>query len=105
MKVLALERELPGIPADAFEPHLEAEAAQVWSLYREGIVREVYFRADRSEAVLVLECDGIGEARAVLETLPLVEEGLIAFELIPLRAYPGFERLFAEEHRMGCGEV
>jgi len=29
-----------------------------------------------------------------LNTLPLVKEGLITFELIPLKAYPGFERLF-----------
>jgi hypothetical protein len=35
-------------------------------------------------------------ARATLSTLPLVERGLIDFELIALRAYPGFARLFAE---------
>jgi hypothetical protein len=30
----------------------------------------------------------------VLETLPLVREGLIAFEVIPLKPYPGLWRLF-----------
>jgi len=30
----------------------------------------------------------------VLATLPLVKEGLITFEIIPLAAYPGFSRLF-----------
>jgi len=45
--------------------------------------------------VLVLECPGADEAGRALETLPLVERGLIAFELIPLRPYPGFGRLFA----------
>ncbi len=33
-------------------------------------------------------------AQAVLETLPLVREKLIEFELIPLKPYPGFARLF-----------
>jgi len=30
----------------------------------------------------------------MLSSLPLVEQGLIRFELIPLVAYPGFARLF-----------
>ncbi len=33
--------------------------------------------------------------KAVLATLPFVRAGLIKFELIPLKAYPGFNRLFA----------
>jgi hypothetical protein len=33
-----------------------------------------------------------------LDTLPLVRERLIGFELVPLTAYPGFARLFAEPH-------
>jgi hypothetical protein len=37
------------------------------------------------------------EASEVLGTLPLVREGLIAFELVPLVPYPGFFRLFAED--------
>jgi len=28
-------------------------------------------------------------------SLPLVEQGLIKFEIIPLAAYPGFGRLFS----------
>jgi hypothetical protein len=46
--------------------------------------------------VLVLECASVEEARDALDTLPLVKTGLIAFDLIPLRAYPGFARLFAD---------
>ena len=60
-----------------------------------AVIRELYFRTDSESAVLVLECDGIGEARRALEKLPLVARGLIAFDLIPLRPYPGFARLFA----------
>jgi hypothetical protein len=45
--------------------------------------------------VLGLECGNVEEAREMIATLPLVAAGLIAFELIPLRAYPGFARLLA----------
>ena len=58
------------------------------------MIRELYFRVDRPEAVLVLESDSLEDARAALATLPLVSQGLIDFDLIPLRPYPGFARLF-----------
>lgn len=95
MKILAIEREVPGVTADQFQPHLEAEAERVWDLYQVGTLREFYFREDQTTAVLVLEYANVEEAQQVLDTLPLVQEGLIAFDLIPLRPYPGFTRLFA----------
>jgi hypothetical protein len=58
------------------------------------VIRELYFRDDRAEAVLVLECDTVDRARQALAALPLVARGLIDFDLIPLRPYPGFARLF-----------
>ena len=97
MKLLAIERDLPAVAAENFAPHLAAEASRVWELYKAGIIRELYFRADRHEAVLVLECADVEEAQQMLGTLPLVRENLIAFELIPLAPYPGFARLFAVE--------
>jgi hypothetical protein len=96
MKILAIEKEVPGVTEDRFRPELlKAEAVRAWELYEAGVVRELYFRQDRPEAVLVLECPTVEEACAVLNTLPLVQERVIAFDLIPLRAYPGFARLFA----------
>ena len=97
MKILAIETAVPGIPDGACTPHLRAEAKRAWELCLAGVVRELYFRQDRDTAVLVLECEDIAEAREVLGTLPLVREGLIAFELVPLVPYPGFSRLFAED--------
>jgi len=97
MKILALEHELPNATAERFQEYAVAEARQVWALYQAGMVRESYFREDRSEAVLVLECQSLEEARVALSTLPFIQNKLITFELIPLKAYPGFERLFAKE--------
>lgn len=95
MKILALEQEAPGAPPQDFQPYLKAEAQRLWELHPSGDVRELYFRADKRAAVLVLECNSPEQARALLDSLPLVEAGLITFELIPLAAYPGFSRLFA----------
>lgn len=96
MKILAMEIEIEGVKPEQFAPHLKAEARHVWELYQGGILRELYFRADRSEAVLILECESVAAAKDKLDTLPLVQAGLIRFEIIPLVPYPGFARLFGE---------
>jgi muconolactone delta-isomerase len=94
MKILAIEKETPNTTPEQFAPHLKAEAARVWELYKSGQLREIYFRGDREEAILILECTNVEAANNILNTLPLVEKGLIEFEVIPLIPYPGYERLF-----------
>jgi len=94
VKILAIEKELPGAAPGSFKPHLRAEAARVWELYRSGVIREFYFDEDRHRAVLILECANAAEAKAVLASLPLVRERLIDFEIMPLSPYTGLERLF-----------
>jgi hypothetical protein len=94
MKILALEKELPDIAASAFQPHLKAEAKRVWELYKSEIIREIYFDKDRHNAVIIMECTDAAEAEKHLESLPLVKEGLIGFDIIALEPYHGFARLF-----------
>jgi muconolactone delta-isomerase len=98
MKILALEVDVPGVDEKAFtDDLLKEEAGHAWKLHQSGVIRELYFRADRHTAVLVLECASLDEAKAVLSTLPLVRRALIDFEIIPLSAYAGFARLFERE--------
>ncbi len=97
MKILALEREVPGTPADAFAPYLKAEALRAWELVQAGVIRELYFDRDQHTAVLMLECADLDAAQAALATLPLVAAGLITFELIALVPYSGFARLFTAD--------
>ncbi|HSL28652.1 MAG TPA: muconolactone Delta-isomerase family protein [Anaerolineales bacterium] len=96
MKILAIEIEIEGVRPEQYQHHLKTEARQVWQLYQSGVIRELYFRADRPEAVLMLECGDVDEARQILSDLPLVQAGLIRFETVPLAPYPGFARLFTE---------
>ena len=96
MKILALEKEIPGATVEAFQLYLKAEAQRVWELQQSGALREIHFRADQHTAVLVLECADIEDARHLLATLPLVQAGLITFDLFPLIPYDGYARLFAQ---------
>ena len=96
MKLIALEIENTGAPVEQFAPYLKDEALAVWELQQEGLIREAYFRADQHTAVLILECEDVSHAQTLLESLPLVRQGLIHFEIIPLAPYSGFSRLFAQ---------
>jgi hypothetical protein len=96
MKLIALEIDAPGSEDEDFRPLLKAEARRAWELTQAGVIRELYFRQDNHAAVLVLEAAGPEEARQALETLPLVQAGLIEFQIVPLAPYDGFARLFEE---------
>jgi hypothetical protein len=94
VQILALEVEKPGASSNDLKHLLVDEAHAVWQLYQKDFIRTIHFRADRSTAVLMLECQGIEDAQSTLSKLPLVSAGLIEFEFIPLLPYPGFSRLF-----------
>lgn len=93
MKILAIEKELPGIVDSDYQPWLEAEARKAWQLNQEGLIRELYFTDDHC-AVLVLEARDKAHAREIINQLPLVQQKLIDFDLLALTAYSGFARLF-----------
>jgi hypothetical protein len=97
MKILAIEKEVPGVARESFKPYLKAEAAKAWELYQSDMFREIYFRKDRSGAVIILECKDVEDAKRAVAMLPLVRKGLIDFEIMPLIPYPGFSRLFTKE--------
>ena len=96
MKILALEKELPGLTANNFEPLLKAEAKHVYDLQQKGVIREIYFN-QHHEAVLILECESLKVAKDLLNDFPLVKNNLITFELIELKPYSGLTRLMTND--------
>jgi hypothetical protein len=96
MKVLALGHDVVAQDDPRFAELRPAEARRVWEMYQADLLREVYFRADSPNGVLVFEVPDLAAARVAVDSLPLVAAGLIDFDLVPLRPYPGFARLFRE---------
>lgn len=94
MQILAIETSLNSIDPARDRELLREEADRVWALQKESVLRDIWFTVRDHRAVLLLECAGEDEAKRQLATLPLVRAGLIAFEVMPLRAYDGFDRLF-----------
>ena len=95
MKILALEEDIANEASADPAALLLAEARAVWKLVQAGTIREIYFREGPSQAVIILEAESRAEAEAILARLPLVQAGRTRFQVIGLRPYPGFARLFA----------
>ena len=98
MKIIVLAQRSPKVSLEQMRPHFQAEVQAVWDLYVEGIVREFYTRADEGgPAILTVESESVEEARKALARLPLVENGMIDLEYVPLAPFKSLSHLFQAE--------
>ena len=65
-------------------PHLEAEGRRVAELRADGLIRDVFLKADRSGPVLLLDDTSAAEAPDRLASLPFLEHDLVTFDYIEL---------------------
>src|SRR5215469_9203679 len=59
VKIIAYDRFKPGVTMDTIKPYIREEVANVWRLWKAGIVRENYARADVNGVVIVFECHDV----------------------------------------------
>ena len=57
MKILAIEKKADGLNELLVKNLLIEEAKQVWKLYKDEVLRQIYFTKDDHRAVLILECE------------------------------------------------
>jgi hypothetical protein len=97
MKIIAYDNFKPGVTMEDVKPHLPEEVANVWRLWKAGIVRENYARADVNGVVIVFECSSVEEAKRYVEDFPLSKRGFLEWSYIPLDAPLPLEFLFDSE--------
>ena len=96
MKILVMPKPIEGVSREEMLQHAPAEIQAVWELYKQGIVREFYTRANEAgRVVLMLESASAEAARDALGVLPFVQLHLIDFDIIPLAPFYGLENLSA----------
>ena len=100
MKILVMPKPIEGVAREDMLRHAPAEIQAVWELYKQGIVREFYTRAQEAgRVVLMLESASAEAARDALASLPFVQLHLIDFDIITLAPFFGLEHLpRAEQH-------
>jgi hypothetical protein len=97
MKIIAYDRFKPNVTMDTIKPYIRDEVSNVWRLWKAGIVRENYARADVPGVVIVFECDSVETAKKYVDDFPLTKAGLLEWFFIPLDAPLPLEFLFAPD--------
>jgi hypothetical protein len=95
VKLLCLDVPQPGASPEKYQPHMTDEARHAWQMYKDGIIRDIYFRQDRPGVAILAECESVEAARKALSEFPLAKAGVIGWDVIPLGPFLNWESLFA----------
>ena len=68
MRIIAYDRFKPGVTMETIEPYLPEEVANVWRLWKAGVVPKNYARADEPGVVIVFELDSVERPSATPTT-------------------------------------
>jgi hypothetical protein len=96
MRVIAYDTFRPGVTMEQITPYLPEEVSNVWRLWKAGIVRENYARADVPGVVIVFEVPDVQSARVYTDDFPLSKAGLLEWYFIALQVPLPIETLFRE---------
>jgi hypothetical protein len=86
VKIIAYDRFKPGVTMETIQPLLAREVANVWRLWKAGIVRENYARADEPGVIIIFELDSVDEAKRYVADFPMTKAGYLEWFYIPLQA-------------------
>jgi hypothetical protein len=86
VKIIAYDRFKPGVTMQTIQPLLQREVANVWRLWKAGIVRENYARADEPGVIIVFELDSVDEAKRYVAEFPMPKAGYLEWFYLPLQA-------------------
>ena len=94
MRIIAFDRFRPGVTMKQVTPYLDQEVSNVWRLWKAGIVRENYARADEPGVVIIFEVPDVATARRYTDDFPLSKAGLLEWSFIALEVPLPIETLF-----------
>jgi hypothetical protein len=97
MKIITYDRFKPGVTMDTIRPYLPDEVANVWRLWKAGIVRENYARADEPGVVIVFESASVDECKHYTDDFPLTKAGLVEWVFLPIQVPLPVETLFKDD--------
>ena len=96
MRIIAYDRFKPGVTMEDVTPYLPAEVSNVWRLWKAGIVRENYARADEPGVVIIFELPSVVDAKIYTDDFPLSKAGLLEWYFIALQVPSPIETLFRD---------
>src|SRR6202041_3885942 len=83
-EVLVIQTPKQGVTAQQIMAVIPAEIRATVKLYLDGKIRQWYSRGDGRGVIFLVDVKTEGEARALMETLPLAKQQLMDHEYIPV---------------------
>ena len=95
MQHVAILRLKPEVTEDAQAKLRRAEVEKVWELTVSGTLRSIHFFSGEGHgAVLMLETSDRAAAETAINSLPMIEMGLLSAEILTLAPFTGLAVLF-----------
>jgi hypothetical protein len=83
MKVFAIASAPAPLTPELLKPHMAAEVPATLQHYLDGVIEQFWFR-EKAGPIFLMNVASVEEAKATLDTLPLVAAGLMAYEFLPV---------------------
>lgn len=96
MQVLVIARVKSTILIEQVLPFVSMEADRAWKFYASEQIRQMYYIADMSGAVMLWEGEDVESVTQEAQKLPMFKEGILELEILPLKPYTGYASLFAQ---------
>lgn len=83
MKVFAIASAQSTLTPEKLKQHMPNEVPSTLKLYLEGKVEQFWFR-EKIGPIFLMNVESVEQAQATLNALPLVAEGLMKYEYLPV---------------------
>jgi|SRR5580698_8076534 hypothetical protein len=84
MKVLALGSLSKPLTDEQKKQIMPKEVPDTLRLYLDGRIEQFWFSQELPGVIFLMNVDSVEHAKATLDSLPLTEQGLMSFKLLPV---------------------
>jgi hypothetical protein len=84
MKVFAIGAIVKPVSDEKRDEILKREVPRTLQLYLDGPIEQFWFRQDKPGPIFLMEVDSIDQAKATINAMPIVAEGIAEYEFIPV---------------------
>ena len=96
MKVFAIASIPQGVTIEQIQQLLPKEVSATLKHYLDGKIEQFWFR-EKAGPIFLMSVESVEEAKAELDTLPLVAANLMTYELMPVTTLAPFKLLLQGE--------
>jgi muconolactone delta-isomerase len=90
MQFLSISQRRKGFAEEAYASLAEQEMERARELYTQGLIRQIWHRADTPGACLIWEAENEEQIREAWKTFPFAGAGMTKVTFFPLKPYGGF---------------